>query len=209
MDCRVSKSRRCSGCFRFGFTGHTGNIGTRWAWLSFLFAATRALVKSPFGLALLGARENPRRMLTLGAPVEGDICKAFFIAAALAGAAGAVLTQTTQNGGADLSLLPALGRRFWSSSSSAARGRPLRRLHWRHRLHPAAGLRLGDEPGLLVFLDRPPAGRDRVVLPQGAASDCRRADCRSGQSARAIQDHPHERADPRNPANVHGVRRPS
>jgi len=61
-----------------------------------LFVGTRMLLKSPFGLALIGARENPRRMLTLGAPVEGDVSRAFMIAAALAGAAGALLTQTTQ-----------------------------------------------------------------------------------------------------------------
>jgi len=61
-----------------------------------LFVGTRMLLKSPFGLALIGARENPRRMLTLGAPVEGDVSRAFFVAAALAGAAGALLTQTTQ-----------------------------------------------------------------------------------------------------------------
>lgn len=61
-----------------------------------LFVVTRMLLKSPFGLALVGARENPRRMLTLGAPVEGDVTRAFMIAAALAGAAGALLTQTTQ-----------------------------------------------------------------------------------------------------------------
>ncbi len=61
-----------------------------------LFIATRILVNSPFGLALIGARENPRRMITLGAPVEGDVSRAFMIAAAIAGAAGALLTQTTQ-----------------------------------------------------------------------------------------------------------------
>ncbi|HEV2575439.1 MAG TPA: branched-chain amino acid ABC transporter permease [Beijerinckiaceae bacterium] len=61
-----------------------------------LFVATRAIIKSPFGLALTGARENSRRMIMLGAPVEGDVSRAFALAAALAGAAGALLTQTTQ-----------------------------------------------------------------------------------------------------------------
>jgi branched-chain amino acid transport system permease protein len=60
------------------------------------FLGTRALVKSSFGLALLGARENPRRMVTLGAPVEGDVTVAFGLSAMLAGIAGALLTQTTQ-----------------------------------------------------------------------------------------------------------------
>lgn len=81
--------------FRFDIWGRTA------FWYAFvvafvLFIATRMLLKSPFGLALIGARENPRRMLTLGAPVEGDVSRAFLIAAALAGAAGALLTQTTQ-----------------------------------------------------------------------------------------------------------------
>ncbi len=81
--------------FRFDIWGRTA------FWYAFvvafvLFVVTRMLLKSPFGLALIGARENPRRMLTLGAPVEGDVSRAFMIAAALAGAAGALLTQTTQ-----------------------------------------------------------------------------------------------------------------
>jgi branched-chain amino acid transport system permease protein len=61
-----------------------------------LFLVARALVKSPFGLALLGARENPRRMITLGTPIERDVSTVFAIASAMAGAAGALLTQTTQ-----------------------------------------------------------------------------------------------------------------
>lgn len=83
------------GLFRFDIFGRTA------FWYALivtfvLFVATRAIIKSPFGLALTGARENPRRMIMLGAPVEGDVSKAFALAAALAGAAGALLTQTTQ-----------------------------------------------------------------------------------------------------------------
>jgi len=82
--------------FRFDIWGRTAFWYT--LVVSFvLFFGTRMLLKSPFGLALIGARENPRRMLTLGAPVEGDVSRAFMVAAALAGAAGALLTQTTQN----------------------------------------------------------------------------------------------------------------
>jgi branched-chain amino acid transport system permease protein len=43
----------------------------------------------------MGARENPRRMIMLGAPLERDVTTVFAIAAAFAGAAGALLTQTT------------------------------------------------------------------------------------------------------------------
>jgi branched-chain amino acid transport system permease protein len=83
------------GWFRFDIFGRTAY------WYALvvtfvLFLVARALVKSPFGLALLGARESPRRMIMLGAPIEGDVSKVFAISAALAGAAGALLTQTTQ-----------------------------------------------------------------------------------------------------------------
>ena len=83
------------GQFRFDIYGRTAfwyALGVTFV----LFLVARAIVKSPFGLALLGARENPRRMLMLGAPVEADVKKAFALAAAFAGAAGALLTQTTQ-----------------------------------------------------------------------------------------------------------------
>ncbi len=83
------------GQFRFDIYGRTAfwyALGVTFV----LFLVARAIVKSPFGLALLGARENPRRMLMLGAPVEADVSKAFMLAAAFAGAAGALLTQTTQ-----------------------------------------------------------------------------------------------------------------
>lgn len=83
------------GLFRFDIFGKTAY----WYALAvtfMLFLAARALVKSPFGLALLGARENTRRMIMMGAPIERDVSVVFGISAALAGAAGALLTQTTQ-----------------------------------------------------------------------------------------------------------------
>ncbi len=83
------------GLFRFDIFGKTAY------WYALivtflLFLVARALVKSPFGLSLLGARENTRRMIMLGAPIERDVSFVFAISAALAGAAGALLTQTTQ-----------------------------------------------------------------------------------------------------------------
>ncbi|MBI5276146.1 MAG: branched-chain amino acid ABC transporter permease [Burkholderiales bacterium] len=83
------------GLFRFDMSGRTAYLYT----LVVVFLcvlAVRALVKSPFGLSLLGARENPRRMAMLGAPIEGDLTLVFGMSAALAGLAGALLTQTTQ-----------------------------------------------------------------------------------------------------------------
>ena len=83
------------GMFRFDIFGKTAY----WYALAVtfvLFVVARALVHSPYGLSLLGARENPRRMIMLGAPLARNASIAFAISAAMAGAAGALLTQTTQ-----------------------------------------------------------------------------------------------------------------
>jgi branched-chain amino acid transport system permease protein len=50
------------------------------------------LVKSPFGLALNGVRESPRRMAALGYPVYWIRLVAFLIAAAYAGVGGMLMT---------------------------------------------------------------------------------------------------------------------
>ncbi len=84
------------GMFRFDLYGKTAYLYSLVvAFLVFLIA--RALVKSPFGLALLGARENIPRMIMLGAPVGKDVSAIFAISAAMAGVAGALLTQTIQS----------------------------------------------------------------------------------------------------------------
>jgi branched-chain amino acid transport system permease protein len=83
------------GLFKFDMFGRTAYLYT----LAVVFVCVlgvRALVKSAFGLSLLGARENPRRMTMLGAPIEQDLTLVFGISAALAGLAGALLAQTTQ-----------------------------------------------------------------------------------------------------------------
>jgi branched-chain amino acid transport system permease protein len=56
----------------------------------------RTIVHSPFGMALAGTRENDVRMHAIGAPVYRRRLIAYTISAALAGAAGALLTHTTQ-----------------------------------------------------------------------------------------------------------------
>jgi branched-chain amino acid transport system permease protein len=56
----------------------------------------RTIVHSPFGVALAGTRENDVRMHAIGAPVYRRRLIAYTISAALAGAAGALLTHTTQ-----------------------------------------------------------------------------------------------------------------
>jgi branched-chain amino acid transport system permease protein len=83
------------GLFRFDMVGRTAYVYTL-AVVLLCFLAVRALVKSSFGLSLLGARENPRRMMMLGTPIERDVTLVFGIAAAFAGVAGGLLTQTTQ-----------------------------------------------------------------------------------------------------------------
>lgn len=83
------------GLFRFDMVGRTAYL---YAFVVVLacFLAVRALVKSSFGLSLLGARENTRRMMMLGTPIERDVTLVFGISAGLAGIAGALLTQMTQ-----------------------------------------------------------------------------------------------------------------
>jgi len=55
----------------------------------------RRIVHSPFGRALIGARENTARMHAIGAPVARRRLVIYTIAAALAGASGALIAQTT------------------------------------------------------------------------------------------------------------------
>jgi branched-chain amino acid transport system permease protein len=66
-----------------------------------LFVVLRHLTRSPFGLSLRGIRENPKRMPALGAPVRARQVAVFTVSAAVAGIAGALLTQTTQFVGLD------------------------------------------------------------------------------------------------------------
>lgn len=61
-----------------------------------LFLVMRRVVHSPFGLSLRGIREGPRRMPAIGAPVRRRQVQVFTMSAAIAGAAGALLAQTTQ-----------------------------------------------------------------------------------------------------------------
>jgi branched-chain amino acid transport system permease protein len=60
------------------------------------FQAVKRIVQSPFGLALRGVHLNPARMKLVGAPVQRHLWVAYVIGALLAGAAGALATQTTK-----------------------------------------------------------------------------------------------------------------
>ncbi|MFN2646333.1 MAG: branched-chain amino acid ABC transporter permease [Burkholderiales bacterium] len=80
--------------FKFDLYGRTA-YGYSLAVLFLLFLVARRIIHSPFGLALRGIRENATRMPAIGAPSLAHLRKVYTLAAALAGAAGALLTQTT------------------------------------------------------------------------------------------------------------------
>ncbi len=83
------------GVFRFDMFGRVAYAYC----LAVLFVAwlvTRQIVHSPFGRSLTGMRENVRRMHAIGAPVFRRRLIVYAISAALAGASGAVIAQTTQ-----------------------------------------------------------------------------------------------------------------
>jgi branched-chain amino acid transport system permease protein len=76
----------------YGYTAYGYSLGV----LFLLFLAVRRLTQSPLGLALRGIRENATRMPAIGAPSRTHIRKAYTMAAVIAGAAGALLAQTTE-----------------------------------------------------------------------------------------------------------------
>jgi branched-chain amino acid transport system permease protein len=83
------------GRFDFDLYGKTTFIYT-YAIVLLLFLAVRRIVNSPFGLSLRGIHDNGKRMLAVGSPVQTRLRMAYALSAALAGAAGALLAQTTQ-----------------------------------------------------------------------------------------------------------------
>jgi branched-chain amino acid transport system permease protein len=84
------------GLFPIGFTGQRNAALYSFAVLFILFAIARRLAHSPFGLALTATRENRLRAGALGVDTSRRIVAIYTVAAAYAGAAGALLAQTTQ-----------------------------------------------------------------------------------------------------------------
>jgi branched-chain amino acid transport system permease protein len=83
------------GVFKFDLYGKTGYV---WC-LLILFAVwwlVRRIIYSPFGTGLRGIRENRTRMHAIGAPVYRRLVVVYALSAAIAGLAGALLTQTNQ-----------------------------------------------------------------------------------------------------------------
>jgi branched-chain amino acid transport system permease protein len=83
------------GLFRFDMFGRTAYLyGLAVLFVGWIVA--RIIVHSPFGRSLTGIRENLTRMQAIGSPVFRRKLAIYVVSAALAGVAGAVLTQTTQ-----------------------------------------------------------------------------------------------------------------
>jgi len=83
------------GQFKFDLFGRTAFLYC----LAVLFAGwflVRRLIYSPFGAMLTGIRENTARMHAVGAPVYRRMVLVYTLSAAMAGVAGALLTQVNQ-----------------------------------------------------------------------------------------------------------------
>lgn len=83
------------GLFHFDLEGRTAYLYSL-AVLFLAFCICRRIVRSPFGLSLRGIRENPLRMAAIGSPVRRRLIAIYAVGGGVAGAAGALLAQTTQ-----------------------------------------------------------------------------------------------------------------
>jgi branched-chain amino acid transport system permease protein len=83
------------GLFDYDLYGHVNYLYALAA-LFVLFFVVRQIVYSPFGETLAGIRENVARMHAVGSPVHWRLVTVYTIAAAIAGVAGALFTQTNQ-----------------------------------------------------------------------------------------------------------------
>lgn len=89
------------GRFEFDLYGRTA------AWYSItvlliLFVLARRIVHSPFGATLKAIRDNRLRAMAIGIPVTSRLAVIYTVAAGMAGAAGALLAQTTGFASLDL-----------------------------------------------------------------------------------------------------------
>jgi branched-chain amino acid transport system permease protein len=83
------------GVFEFDIFGRTACIYSMTVLFVLLFVARR-IVHSPFGQSLQAIRDNTLRAAASGIPPNRRLAAIYVIAAAYAGAAGALLAQTTQ-----------------------------------------------------------------------------------------------------------------
>jgi branched-chain amino acid transport system permease protein len=82
------------GQFEFDLAGRTSALYSLAVLLAF-FVLARRLVHSPFGSTLKAVRDNRLRAMAIGIPVTLRLAVIYTIAAGVAGAAGALLAQTT------------------------------------------------------------------------------------------------------------------
>ena len=82
------------GKFAFDLTGRTSACYSIVVAL-FFFVLARRLTRSPFGATLMAIRDNRLRAMAVGIPVASRLAVIYTIAAGIAGAAGALLAQTT------------------------------------------------------------------------------------------------------------------
>jgi branched-chain amino acid transport system permease protein len=109
------------GRFEFDLYGQTSATYSLCV-LLVLFVLMRRLVHSPFGATLKAVRDNRLRAMSIGVSVHQRIAVIYTVAAAVAGAAGALLAQTTSfasidvfdfHRSADLMLLLVIGGTGW------------------------------------------------------------------------------------------------
>jgi branched-chain amino acid transport system permease protein len=89
------------GRFAFDLDGRTASYYSLAALLLFMLLARR-LVHSPFGATLKAIRDNRLRAMAIGIPVSARLAVVYTLAAGMAGAAGALLAQTTGFASLDL-----------------------------------------------------------------------------------------------------------
>lgn len=109
------------GRFEFDLAGRTAAFYSL-AVLLVCFLAVRRVARSPFGATLMAIRDNRLRAMAIGIPVGSRITLIYTVAAGLAGAAGALLAQTTGfasldvfefHRSADLMLMLVIGGTGW------------------------------------------------------------------------------------------------
>lgn len=92
---------RIFGFFGFDMYGRVGFIYT-FVIVLLLFVVARSWINSPYGLSLRTIRESATRARAIGVPLDRRLVTAYAVSAAMAGIAGALLTQTTQFVGLDV-----------------------------------------------------------------------------------------------------------
>jgi branched-chain amino acid transport system permease protein len=89
------------GRFEFDLSGQTAAYYSLSVLLIF-FVLLRRVTQSPLGATLMAIRDNRLRAMSIGIPVNARLTLAYTLAAAVAGAAGALMTQTTGFASLDL-----------------------------------------------------------------------------------------------------------